>query len=102
MAQRLHWHAPATGLAALVLFLLLGWDTFAGAASGAHERGRAIYNFRCYFCHGYAGDARTLAAGMLSPSPRDFTAGGLDENGRPRPETRRQVLDQVRAGRLPD
>ncbi len=78
MAQRLHWRAPATGLAALVLFLLLGWDTFAGAASTAHERGRAIYNFRCYFCHGYSGDAQTLAASMLSPPPRDFTAGGLD------------------------
>lgn len=78
MAQWLRWRAPATGLAALVLFLLLGWDTFAGAASTAHERGRAIYNFRCYFCHGYSGDAQTLAASMLSPPPRDFTAGGLD------------------------
>lgn len=72
------WRAPATGLAALVLFLLLGWDTFAGTAPPAHERGRALYNFRCYFCHGYAGDARTLAARLLSPPPRDFTAGGLD------------------------
>ena len=36
--------------------------------------GRAIYNFRCYFCHGYSGDAKTLAAEMLSPRPRDFTA----------------------------
>lgn len=48
------------------------------AAAGAHERGRAIYNFRCYFCHGYAGDARTVAATYLEPPPRDFTAGGLD------------------------
>ena len=38
------------------------------------ERGRAIYNFRCYFCHGYSGDARTLAATFLEPRPRDFTA----------------------------
>lgn len=43
-----------------------------------HERGRAIYNFRCYFCHGYAGDGRTLAASYLDPKPRNFTAGALD------------------------
>lgn len=35
--------------------------------------GRAIYNFRCYFCHGYSGDAKTLAATYLSPAPVDFT-----------------------------
>lgn len=39
-----------------------------------HELGRQVYNFRCYFCHGYSGDARTLAASYLSPRPRDFTA----------------------------
>jgi len=45
-----------------------------------HETGRRVYNFRCYFCHGYSGDARTLAASMLEPAPRDFTqAQGLDE-----------------------
>lgn len=43
-------------------------------AAAAHENGRAIYNFRCYFCHGYSGNARTLAATYLSPRPRDFTA----------------------------
>ena len=28
----------------------------------------------CYFCHGYGGDARTVAARYLKPPPRDFTA----------------------------
>lgn len=37
------------------------------------EAGRAIYNFRCYYCHGYSGDARTLASTFLDPKPRDFT-----------------------------
>lgn len=37
------------------------------------ERGRDIYNTRCYFCHGYAGDAKTLAASYLTPPPRDFS-----------------------------
>jgi cytochrome c oxidase cbb3-type subunit III len=76
------WRSLCTGIAAALLFLLLGYDTFsmAGTPAGgaAHERGRAIYNFRCYFCHGYSGDARTLAASYLSPQPRDFTRGGLD------------------------
>jgi cytochrome c oxidase cbb3-type subunit 3 len=45
-----------------------------------HEAGRQIYNFRCYFCHGYSGDARTLAASMVEPPPRDFTRSrDLDE-----------------------
>ena len=39
----------------------------------AHEQGRKIYNFRCYYCHGYSGDARTLASRFLTPAPRDFT-----------------------------
>lgn len=42
-----------------------------------HERGRAVYNFRCYFCHGYSGDAKTLASTYLAPRPRDFTAAAL-------------------------
>ena len=43
------------------------------AASAAdHEKGREVYNFRCYFCHGYSGDARTLAATYLAVKPRDF------------------------------
>lgn len=37
------------------------------------EAGRNIYNYRCYFCHGYSGNARTLAASFVSPRPTDFT-----------------------------
>ena len=48
-----------------------GDDPAAGDAQ--HEQGRKVYNFRCYFCHGYSGDAKTLAASYLSPRPRDFT-----------------------------
>lgn len=35
--------------------------------------GRKVYNERCYFCHGYSGTAKTVAAGYLAPPPRDFT-----------------------------
>ncbi len=38
-----------------------------------HEQGRAIYNYRCYFCHGYSGDAKTLTSSYVNPTPRNFT-----------------------------
>lgn len=37
------------------------------------EAGRKVYNFRCYFCHGYSGDAQTVATTFLNPPPVDFT-----------------------------
>jgi cytochrome c oxidase cbb3-type subunit 3 len=56
------------------------------ASSGAArlEAGRAVYNYRCYFCHGYAGDAKTLAASYLVPPPRDFTRATPGELDRAR------------------
>ena len=47
-------------------------------AQKRHEAGRAIYNFRCYFCHGYSGDAKTLAASYLDPRPRNFVATPIE------------------------
>lgn len=54
-------------------------ETSTEANASRHEIGRRIYNFRCYFCHGYSGDARTLASRYLTPPPRDFTdvEGGI-------------------------
>jgi cytochrome c oxidase cbb3-type subunit 3 len=40
--------------------------------AGLVEDGRRVYNFRCYYCHGYSGDARTLAATLLPTKPRAF------------------------------
>jgi cytochrome c oxidase cbb3-type subunit III len=56
------------------------------------ELGRAVYNFRCYFCHGYSGDAKTLAATYLAPKPRDFQAT------RPEDLPHARVLAAVRDG----
>ncbi|MBI5897943.1 MAG: c-type cytochrome [Rhodocyclales bacterium] len=42
-------------------------------ASTKGPDGRAIYNFRCYFCHGYSGNAKTVASSFLIPPPADFT-----------------------------
>lgn len=63
------------------------------ASTAQHELGRSIYNFRCYFCHGYSGDAQTLATTYLDPRPRDFIATAPDQLSRDR------MLDAVRNGR---
>lgn len=66
----------------------------AGAVAGAQiEPGRRIYNFRCYYCHGYSGDARTLAATLLTPKPVDFTSTSPETLGRER------MLHSISAGR---
>jgi cytochrome c oxidase cbb3-type subunit 3 len=65
----------------------------AAAVAARHERGRAIYNFRCYYCHGYSGDARTLAARFLEPPPRDFTQAN------PNALSRASMLEAIENGR---
>lgn len=83
------WRALALGTAGALVALAVGYDTM--AREDAHEAGRAVYNFRCYFCHGYSGDAKTLAATYLAPPPRDFTREpGL---------SREAVAATLRAGR---
>ena len=47
-----------------------------------HEKGRAVYNYYCYQCHGYAGDANTLATSFLQPKPRNFTATSISQLNR--------------------
>lgn len=64
----------------------------AGQAGDAVD-GREIYNFRCYFCHGYSGDGKTLAAEMLAPRPRDFTGQSMQSL------TREAMIDAVTNGR---
>ena len=61
------------------------------ATTDTHELGRRIYNFRCYFCHGYSGDAKTLAATYLTPPPRDFS--GATPNELPRERIARAVRE---------
>jgi cytochrome c oxidase cbb3-type subunit 3 len=64
-----------------------------GGNESHHERGRAIYNFRCYFCHGYSGDAKTLAASYLTPSPRSFI------NTEPASLSRKSMIQTITHGR---
>lgn len=81
---------------ALLLALLLPGCFNSGSTllpNGEHELGRKIYNFRCYYCHGYSGDARTLASTYLAPPPRDFTATP------PQQLSREQMLQAIADGR---
>ncbi|MGA9666724.1 MAG: c-type cytochrome [Gallionella sp.] len=71
-----------------------GQGSVAVAATSAElELGRRIYNFRCYFCHGYSGNAHTLAATLLTPKPVDFTSVS------PVTLTRERMLEAIRSGR---
>jgi cytochrome c oxidase cbb3-type subunit 3 len=64
------------------------------AGPARHELGRSIYNFRCYFCHGYSGDAKTLASTYLSPRPRAFSETS------PAKLSRERMLDSIKYGRI--
>ena len=63
-------------------------------AASAYELGRDIYNYRCYFCHGYSGDGKTLATSYLEPKPRDFTAASPDKL------TRERMIAAVKHGKV--
>jgi len=80
------------GFAAALLLAALAAAAH-GAPAGEHEAGRKIWNLRCYYCHGYSGDARTLAARFLRPPPRDFAALS------PEQLPREAMLAAVRDGR---
>jgi len=65
-----------------------------GVAAGEKlELGRRIYNFRCYYCHGYSGDARTLVATFTNPKPLDFTHISPDQLSRER------MLQSIQSGK---
>jgi cytochrome c oxidase cbb3-type subunit 3 len=55
--------------------------------------GKATYRYYCYQCHGYSGDANTLATSYLDPAPRDFTAH-TDET-----LPTKRMIDAIRNGR---
>ena len=63
------------------------------ARAEVRELGRKVYNFRCYFCHGYSGNAETLASTYLSPRPRDFSKLSPDQL------SREKMLEAVTHGR---
>jgi mono/diheme cytochrome c family protein len=56
------------------------WALRAGAADNkAAARGKPIYDRECSHCHGATGKGDGEESAYLTPSPKDFTAGILDE-----------------------
>ena len=91
------WRHTVAGLLLAGALFGVGWDLMAPPASAAvgaapatgdeaHEAGRRIYNFRCYYCHGYSGDAKTLAATYLQPAPAVFAGADAAQWSRERIE----------------
>ena len=39
------------------------------------QAGKDLYDIKCAHCHGYAGDAMSVATAFVRPTPRDFTSG---------------------------
>ncbi len=67
-----------TGLAVGVLLfaiVTLFAVPVAHAAAGDVKKGEAIYQKRCWWCHGKKGEADGPAAKFLIPPPRDFSLG---------------------------
>lgn len=56
----------------LVTVVLMSGKPSLADVSGDNT-GRKVYDFYCYQCHGYTGDARTLASTYLDPGPRNFS-----------------------------
>ena len=75
------------------LTLLTAPTVAADGTPQGHEQGRSLYNYRCYFCHGYSGDARTLAATYLIPPPTDFTRADVSQL------TPQAIVATLKAGR---
>lgn len=48
-------------------------DSHVGKLTGNANRGKALYQRYCVFCHGQYGDGRGESAPYLDPKPRDFT-----------------------------
>jgi len=78
----------ALGLAGIAFVRPVGAEAMA-----LIEEGRAVYNYRCYFCHGYSGNAETLAATYLNPRPTNFKTSA------PELLTVAKVMNTLQAGK---
>ncbi|UCD67121.1 MAG: c-type cytochrome [Betaproteobacteria bacterium] len=79
-------------ICAVRVFVCLLYASVATAEGENLDKGKGLYEFYCYQCHGYSGDARTTAASYLDPKPRDFTQTD------PSRLTRQQMLAVVQQG----
>lgn len=92
IALKLFWLRTAALWLIPAIASALG-DTSPLAKASDNDMGRKVYDFYCYQCHGYSGDARTLASTYLDPQPRNFAATDPDAL------TREKMVDAVTRGR---
>jgi len=59
----------------ILYILLIAVFSAAQASAGDVERGRAVYEKYCWWCHGEDGSGDGPAFEFLNPPPRDFTFG---------------------------
>ena len=63
----------AARLFIIIIFLVLSFAQ--SAPADEIERGKAVYDKKCWWCHGAEGAGDGPAAERLNPPPRDFTLG---------------------------
>ena len=57
------------------MFSFVAVPSFVAAQAGDAGAGKTVYERKCAGCHNDKGDGKGPAAELLSPKPRDFTAG---------------------------
>lgn len=62
--------------------------------------GKDLYDLKCAHCHGYSGDAISVATPYLRPAPRDFTSGDYKFRSTPSGElpTTEDIKRSIRDG----
>jgi mono/diheme cytochrome c family protein len=65
--------ATVTFVSMLCSLTAAGQESHIGKLVGNAQRGKALYQRYCIFCHGADGDGRGESAPYLDPKPRDFT-----------------------------
>jgi len=93
----MNWNSAKALIATLFLMWLPPWANGESRNASAGEarlgEGRDLYNYYCYQCHGYAGDAHTQASQFLIPPPRNFRSTSPDKLRKP------AMLAAVREGK---
>jgi cytochrome c oxidase cbb3-type subunit 3 len=78
---------------AACIFVFSLYTSATSAEESQLEQGKSLYEFYCYQCHAYSGNANTVAATYLNPKPRDFTRANSSRL------TREQMLRAVQHGK---
>ncbi len=93
LTDRLRREIATKRVRAACIFVFSLFTSATSAQEGHLDQGKSLYEFYCYQCHAYSGNANTVAAAYLNPKPRDFTRTNR------RHVTREKMLAAVRQGK---